>query len=443
MGWEDEASTCLRILEALERSHEDPGSHEDCRNGEIQDRLARGLDPEGVMLFSGYLVQLAAYRGERSETGELRRVEASSRLPIVTAASALFHRLLGATPEQVERRGKHVPRKRGGLGLGFANGNAVIENRDESPIPSDERKERMSAPFPATGRATGSTAEGHMSLDDISASGLTPGQAYVLAANLALRIRESRRRSEGQLGALSDPSQIDGVHAELLQRLLWAATPRPDVSSHERRHAVLAGGIRPAMAAAFVKWLEAGATVGAGIHEHPHGRSWACARVLMELESTFKGIGQTRDAVLGGDGRCRREPEERRREPEWAESRRAEREGAERERAREEAERGHSPDHWMSEAGWAWWNKARPWIVGAGWTVAALSLRWFIGMGQVETPGPPGLLGALMAAAFAGWGAGHAVWALSGVAVFGALDAGPRARLLCMLGALALTSVGA
>jgi hypothetical protein len=115
---------------------------------------------------------------------------------------------------------------------------------------------------------------------------LTRGQAFALAGYLALHLREHRRWCEdgGFHFDLPGTADVVAVYAETLDYLLWTGMPDDLEWPDSRAYDALREGLGDGVMSRLLFRLRAEAERGGGIHESPQGRSWACARILMELE---------------------------------------------------------------------------------------------------------------------------------------------------------------
>jgi hypothetical protein len=144
VGWQ--VSACLRIQAAFERLHQDGGCRASGGSDPLENRLARGLDAAGVVLFNRYLVQQRRFWKERASAGsEEEREEAEIRASVVEAASRVFLRIVGATSAAIERGAAALPlatdprRLRTGLRMG---GVVICDEATEGPIPPEEEEPR-------------------------------------------------------------------------------------------------------------------------------------------------------------------------------------------------------------------------------------------------------------------------------------------------------------
>jgi hypothetical protein len=124
---------------------------------------------------------------------------------------------------------------------------------------------------------------------------LTRGQAFAFAAYVALTLREDRRRREAaglQFGTF-ESSGARAVYAETLDVLLWSGIEEFVEWPDTRGYCALLDGVNAGVTYGLLARLRGEAARGGGIRQSPQGRSWACARILMELEEIVGGSGRT------------------------------------------------------------------------------------------------------------------------------------------------------
>lgn len=115
---------------------------------------------------------------------------------------------------------------------------------------------------------------------------LTRGQTFALAAHLALHLREARRSREqpGLHFEFPGADQVLAVYAQALDQLVGTDEPEDLPWPSTRAHRTLHDGLGPKVTSRLLTWLRHGAAQGGGIHQPLQVHSWACARILKELE---------------------------------------------------------------------------------------------------------------------------------------------------------------